>query len=353
MVLSEFFKNIFSTRKQPGGHDNSGDIGITGLPRNIESDFLQHREKKSNEPIWHGNWLGDLNQPPIHYEILIGPEDRGSHDDAEFFHMSHNIFHEIDEMMKHMFSGFGRLGVEESFPNAENYEVISDDMDQEQDDNKSLREKMLKDPSDENSHIFQGFQIPSFSADDDESMAPRSMMDWFWTFPFGNNTERPMLKDYKDHDFDGEIESGKSKLSDILEREHSPTQQKSYTDNFSFGSFSSIITKKRADGVVESQKTVKDSKGNEEITVIRKIGDQTHKKTVIKDSDGNEEVKEDLLNMNPDDLDKFEQAWSKSEVKDESIPPAMWEHSFRKGHTFSGSLYDSIKDLFLPWNRKE
>ena len=38
---------------------------------------------------------------------------------------------------------------------------------------------------------------------------------------------------------------------------------------------------------------------------------------------------------------------------DESIPPAMWEHSFRKGHTFSGSLYDSIKDLFLPWNRKE
>ena len=83
---------------------------------------MQHREKKSNEPIWHGNWLGDLNQPPIHYEILTGPEDRGSHDDAEFFHMSHNIFHEIDEMMKHMFSGFGRLGVEESFSNAENYE---------------------------------------------------------------------------------------------------------------------------------------------------------------------------------------------------------------------------------------
>ena len=33
--------------------------------------------------------------------------------------------------------------------------VISDDMHQEQDDNKSLREKMLKGPSDENSHIFQ------------------------------------------------------------------------------------------------------------------------------------------------------------------------------------------------------
>ena len=37
--------------------------------------------------------------------------------------------------------------------------VISDDMHQRHDDNNSLREKMLKGPSDENSHVFQGFQV--------------------------------------------------------------------------------------------------------------------------------------------------------------------------------------------------
>ena len=61
----------------------------------------------------------------MHYEIFTGPEDRGVHDDAEFFDMSHNIFREIDEMMKHMFSGFGRLGIEESFPDAEGNEGFS------------------------------------------------------------------------------------------------------------------------------------------------------------------------------------------------------------------------------------
>ena len=50
-------------------------------------------------------------------------------------------------------------------------------------------------------------------------------------------------------DFDNEIESGKSKLSDILDREDSTEEQNSSTNNFSFGSFSSTITKKRADGV--------------------------------------------------------------------------------------------------------
>ena len=50
-------------------------------------------------------------------------------------------------------------------------------------------------------------------------------------------------------DFDNEIESGKSKLSDILDREDSTVEQNSPINNYSFGSFSSTITKKRADGV--------------------------------------------------------------------------------------------------------
>ena len=32
--------------------------------------------------------------------------------------------------------------------------------------------------------------------------------------------------------------------------------------------------------------------------MIRKIGDQAHKKITIKDIDGNEEMMEDLMNMN-------------------------------------------------------
>ena len=51
-------------------------------------------------------------------------------------------------------------------------------------------------------------------------------------------------------DFDNEIKSGKSNLSDILDIEDSSAaKQKGPTNNFSFGSFSSIVTKKRADGV--------------------------------------------------------------------------------------------------------
>ena len=84
--------------------------------------MLKQREKKLNEPTRHGDFFGGWN--PLHqqYEIIVGPEARGSHDDAEYFHMPHNIFHELDEMMKQMFSGFGRIEIDESLPNAGDYE---------------------------------------------------------------------------------------------------------------------------------------------------------------------------------------------------------------------------------------
>ena len=92
--------------------------------RNIEDDLLKRREKLLNEPVWHGNWSGGWNQPQQQYEFVIGPEDRESSGDTDFFHMSHHIFHELDEMMKQMFSGFGRFGTEDSFPNAGNFDGL-------------------------------------------------------------------------------------------------------------------------------------------------------------------------------------------------------------------------------------
>ena len=62
-------------------------------------------------------------------------------------------------------------------------------------------------------------------------------------------------------DFDSEIESGKSKLSDILDREVAPPEDhNNSTENFSFGSFSSTITKKRADGVSMGMKCLTKTK---------------------------------------------------------------------------------------------
>ena len=51
-------------------------------------------------------------------------------------------------------------------------------------------------------------------------------------------------------DFDNDVYSGKSKLDDILEKQSSTEDpHQPQIGGFSFGKFSSIVTRKRADGV--------------------------------------------------------------------------------------------------------
>ena len=78
-------------------------------------------------------------------------------------------------------------------------------------------------------------------------------MEWSWTFPFGNPRQRENMNELKDKDFDGELQSGKAKLDDILAKEaddkHCEFPERSRNGGFSFHKFSSVTTKKSAGGV--------------------------------------------------------------------------------------------------------
>lgn len=65
----------------------------------------------------------------------------------------------------------------------------------------------------------------------------------------------------------------------------------------SFGSSVSTKFIKRPDGSIEEHHTIRDSDGNEEIKVTRKIGDKIHSVITKKTKDGSEIKTEDLFNM--------------------------------------------------------
>lgn len=73
----------------------------------------------------------------------------------------------------------------------------------------------------------------------------------------------------------------------------------------SFGQSMSTRIVKLPDGSVEQHKTVRDSEGNEEITVTRQIGDKKYTVVTKKDKTGAETKIEDLYNM---DESKFKKS---------------------------------------------
>eukprot|EP00112_Aurelia_sp_Birch-Aquarium-sp1_P011953 Seg251.2 transcript_id=Seg251.2/GoldUCD/mRNA.D3Y31 product="Myeloid leukemia factor 1" protein_id=Seg251.2/GoldUCD/D3Y31 len=353
MALGDIIRGIFS-KSMPQGLDRNEENGVTGLPRNIEEDLLQQRQENAENIGSTQNWHREWNDSVPNFQIFVGPESEDVADD-DFFNMSHSLFHQMDEMMRAMLQGFGNFNIDDSIPGLQQFEGQGEQYDGQKNEQKSPRDKMLKNPYGDGFHTIESFPIQPHDKDEIDR-PPNTMLDWSWTFPFGNQHEKPSINERKDRDFDDDIHSGKSKLDDILEKQSSsevPRQPQS--GGFSFGKFSSIVTKKRADGVIESHKTVRDSDGSEEVTVIRKIGDQAHKKTTIKDTTGAEEVHEDLMNLDEGELNKFEDAWSKSKTKGENIPSALWKRDGDRDRDsfFQRGLYDSIKDLFLPWKRDE
>ena len=65
----------------------------------------------------------------------------------------------------------------------------------------------------------------------------------------------------------------------------------------SFGTSVSTQIVKRPDGRIEERRTVKDSNGNEEVRVTRRIGDKLHTIITKKQKDGSETKSEDIVNM--------------------------------------------------------
>lgn len=72
----------------------------------------------------------------------------------------------------------------------------------------------------------------------------------------------------------------------------------------SFGQSMSTRIVQLPDGTVEQHKTVRDSEGNEEITVTRQIGDKKYTVVTKKDKTGAETKIEDLYNMDESEFAK-------------------------------------------------
>lgn len=127
-----------------------------------------------------------------------------------------------------------------------------------------------------------------------------------------------------DKDLDGKLNMGD--LYSIFKGSGENTldvlrEPKSFGERF-FNQSVQVKTIIKPDGLLETQKTVRDSQGNEELTITHKLGDKEY--TIIKklDKEGKEETQEILINM--DENDK-----------------AIFQKSNHKPKEFSGSYFDN------------
>ncbi|KAK7872989.1 hypothetical protein R5R35_004293 [Gryllus longicercus] len=77
----------------------------------------------------------------------------------------------------------------------------------------------------------------------------------------------------------------------------------------SFGRSMTSKTVSRPNGGIEHHKSVRDSSGNEEVTVTRSIGGQSYTITTKTDAQGKQERIENFVNMDEGDLKEFEKKW--------------------------------------------
>ncbi|XP_013394478.1 uncharacterized protein LOC106161946 isoform X2 [Lingula anatina] len=119
----------------------------------------------------------------------------------------------------------------------------------------------------------------------------------------------------------------------------------------SFGSSSSFVTIRGADGKIEQRKTVRDSEGNEETTVIRQIGDKTHTIITHRDKYGREQVQEDYKNIEGSELPNFDSKWQGQGRMNESNDPRNQlikpEHdSSMFGRGFLSNIFEKFYSKF-------
>lgn len=110
-----------------------------------------------------------------------------------------------------------------------------------------------------------------------------------------------------DDDLDDRVSAGE--LEQILKDKPSMEKYEPRVEIHTFGksSFNKIVT--NSDGTVEHHRTVRDSQGNEEITVTQQIGDKRYSVTTRIDSRGEKQQTENFVNIEKDDLDTFKKEW--------------------------------------------
>ncbi|KAL1491132.1 hypothetical protein ABEB36_011774 [Hypothenemus hampei] len=119
-------------------------------------------------------------------------------------------------------------------------------------------------------------------------------------------------EDKIDRDLDGKLsitdidkffnnENNKGQQNVMPKRDFSPGP---FQNRF-FNQSVQVRTVRQPDGSVETHRTVRDSEGNEETTVTRKMGEKEY--TIIKkrDKEGKEEIHENMINMTEQDKPSF------------------------------------------------
>lgn len=215
-----------------------------------------------------------------------------------FQHFHGNMFQQMEELSRHM---------EDMFHNSDHMELPPGFMEGEQQQRPSgnPRDLMLKEPdsytespSQQPSRViqpqYQGFfQSPSF----------------FGRFPSPSRPDFVDLDESREGDSFVDFFNNPNESSPLPE--NSPAYNRSPFRSFTWSGSSSFSSQtiSGTDGKIEQRRTVRDSSGNEETTITRSIGDQTHSVTVKKDKTGATEKIENFQNIDQDDLSKFEDKW--------------------------------------------
>ena len=191
----------------------------------------------------------------------------GGHD--TFFHSPMDFMSHFEEMFNNFFKGFPVM----AFPPPEEHKLPSlPENETTYDNNSTLQDRMLNDKHNRRS-------IPQFPFSADGSRRP-----------YGRFNGPPVTRE--DRNLDEELKAGDKSLDDILPRGNTqpgPTH--------SFGSFSSSSLTRDSNGIVESKKTVRDSRGNEEVTIKRRVDGKEYTVTHKTDEHGNKETNENVVEL--------------------------------------------------------
>jgi len=246
-------------------------VGPTGLPKDIEDDLWKNKSYNPQED-YHQQWNSDV------------------HIDKEFEQM----FQNMNNIFRDLLHDTPKIEFHYDFQDKNNVG------ENEKEEKKSLREKMLKEDERRQQNIIPFDDHGSYQLEDEHSFFkfPRgSLFGGLFNFPSLNEGmsrgRSEAMIPQEDQDFDEDVRNGTHSLDDILQNNKIPnerscddtfshplflwdrlTEKDGEKDNFkSAFQFSSTVRKVGPDGSIEVKSSRRDSQGNEEVTVTRSIGD--------------------------------------------------------------------------------
>ncbi|XP_020608069.1 uncharacterized protein LOC110046716 isoform X2 [Orbicella faveolata] len=349
--LTDIFRSLFGAPKEQ--------LGTNDLPRDIQEDLenLYGRRQDLNY------WQPEL--PAIREEWRLfndQPLELGDHED--YFHSREGDFlQEFEQMFHNIFRGF-QFDFNPPAQDLPTIDLLPDNLPSEMSeenfpkDSGSLRERMLKGPDssldsenfkDEDDNKSEGFPLfPPFSLFSDlwklppfsGLRCPDERVDRAQADKVLNGPRLSLFccDTGSIQDLDNEVEMGTHSLDEILAAKDEG-QMSQHVPCFSSSSSFSSVTIVDSNGVTEKRTTRRDSSGNEEVTITRRIGDQTRTVTRRKDNHGHEETQVDTVNIDKDDIKKCRHSQSRDVSE------------FFRHPTPLSSIYDSVLEQFFPKRR--